>query len=140
MPAQILKYLDSRNQPIWEEALEEYEIAVEQSNQFSVFTIGKKATIYVERSSFCKDSFTHELLHIYLHKKGILIGNILKRKFINDSCLAKVFSEENLDQLGNLLEHSKMLPIYLRLGFDRTKFIVDFHKNCCPPSLLKWIQ
>src|SRR6476620_7096185 len=40
-------------------------------------------------------------------------------------------SDRLLEHMGNCLDHVKMLPIYLEMGFDRKKFIVDYDVYKC---------
>ena len=68
------------------------------------------------KNRICADSFTHELLHIYLRSKGVFIGARLKRKLQSSKTLSIIYSEPLLEHLGNCLDHIKMLPIYLELG------------------------
>lgn len=126
--------IDKRNATLFEALKKDYKIEVElvkDTNEYGCYSINYTSTIYVPESKICADSFTHELLHIYLRSKEIFIGARLKRIIQLSKSLSRIYSEPLLEHIGNCLDHIKMLPIYLDLGFDRRKFIRDYdHYKC----------
>ena len=126
--------LDSRNSSLFEELKKNYEIEVElvnHTNDYGCYSINNTSTIYVPKSNICTDSFTHELLHVYLRSKEIFIGARLKRLIQPSRTLSIIYLEPLLEHIGNCLDHIKMLPIYIDLGFDKRKFLVDYESNKC---------
>ena len=74
--------IDNRNSELFKELSKNYEIEVElvhHTNEYGCYSINNSSTIYVPESNICADSFTHELLHIYLRSKEIYIGSRIKR-------------------------------------------------------------
>jgi hypothetical protein len=128
----IVGLVDNRNSTLLKELRKNYKIKLELVNnteEYGCYSINHRSIIYVPESKICAESFTHELLHIYLRSKGIFIGSRLKRKLQPSKTLSKIYSEQLLEHIGNCLDHIKMLPIYLKLGYDRRKFIHDYEKN-----------
>ncbi|HLP13819.1 MAG TPA: hypothetical protein VK177_17935 [Flavobacteriales bacterium] len=134
-------YLNDKNRALYEEVSKEFEILIEFSNEeyYSVYTEGDKAIIYVSKWP-CKASFTHELLHIWLLKMGFSITSKLKYDFINDDILATVYPRAMLDYVGNILEHVKFLPIYLKMGFGLKDFLYTFDTPVCTLKEIQWIK
>jgi hypothetical protein len=128
----ITGLVDNRNSSLFEELNKHYEIKIEwvdHTEEYGCYSKNHQSTIYVPKTKICPASFTHELLHIYLRSKGVFIGARLKRKFQASKILLKIYSEQLSEHVGNCLDHMKMLPIYIELGFDRTKFIHDYEKH-----------
>lgn len=126
--------LDSRNSTLYKELEKNYTIKIELVNdtmKYECYSINNNSIIYVPESNICADSFTHELLHVYLRSKGIFIGARLKRKIQSSKKISIIYSEPLLEHIGNCLDHIKILPIYLELGFDRNKFIIDYDMKKC---------
>jgi hypothetical protein len=121
--------LDSRNISLWKEIRSAHKIKVLKATdgEYSVHSINKNSTLRYVDENICADSFSHELLHIYLRLKGCLIGASLKLHIQCSSELSRIMSYELLEHIGNCLDHVRMLPMYLDLGFDRKKFIQDYH-------------
>ena len=133
MHATSPKFIDSRNELLWNILSHDYNITIENSadDTFGCFTKSKRAIIFIPYESTCKDSFTHELLHIYLKQKMIFIGEYLARRFQKDEILSEVFSELLIRHIGNCLDHLKMVPKFLSMGFDGTKFLYDYDTPKC---------
>ncbi|WP_417352847.1 hypothetical protein, partial [Flavobacterium alkalisoli] len=84
---------------------------------------------YVNGYNLCPSSFTHELLHIYIKDKKINIANELEKHITENHTLRTIFSLPLRTHIGNCLEHIKMLPIYLNLGFPNEKFLSDYNES-----------
>lgn len=143
MKYQIKGLVDNRNSTLLKELEKNYSIKVElvdNTLEYGCYSINHSSTIYVPKSNICSDSFTHELLHIYLRSKGIFIGARLKRKTQNSEILSQIYTEPLLDHIGNCLDHIKILPIYLNLGFERSKFLIDFEKKKCTKQEVEQIK
>jgi hypothetical protein len=123
------KYIDERNQDLWERinVTHTVEIQIDQAtDHYRVYTKGNKSIIYVPGNDLSPSSFTHELLHIYLRTKGIFIGGGLVGFVRENLVLQKIFSEPLLEHIGNCLDHIKVFPLYLEMGYEREKFIFDY--------------
>lgn len=136
MGIDVNKFLDKRNIPIWDAVSQSFEIKIAPSlnNEYSCYSKNSEATIYVDAKNICVASFTHELLHLYLKVKGIFIGAGFSNQVAASRTLSRIFSGALLDHIGNCLDHIKMFEIYDALGFDSTKFILDFDSHKCSNS------
>lgn len=122
--------IDRRNLELWTTLKSKFEIEIIKENRdtHSVFTKKDKATIRVPfRPSI--DSFTHELLHIFMKLKDIYVGGTITLHVKEDPILSKFMSDNLTEHIGNCLEHIKMLPEFLKMGFKREEFIFDYHVN-----------
>jgi hypothetical protein len=130
--------LDYRNQNLWTEISKNYNISFENSpsREYSCFTQNRNVIFYIDKNNLCKSSFTHEMLHVYLRCKDCYISGGLNNTIRQNSTLSSMFSSELLEHMGNCLDHIKMLPIYLNLGFEKEKFILDFDENKCTSAEL----
>ena len=97
------EFIDYRNIDIWKLLSENYNIQIEQSknDEYSCFTLNSDATIYVDLNNISPDSFTHELLHIYLKYKEFYLGSSIKNFIRQDEILSILLSEKLLEHIGN---------------------------------------
>lgn len=131
--------VDTRNQLLWNEINNNYNIKFEKSinNEYAVFQQSKKVIFYIDENNLCPHSFTHEMLHVYLSLNKIHINGALKLRLLGDDFFSSILSPNLVEHIGNCLEHTKMLPLYLELGFDREKFILDYDIFKCEEIELK---
>ncbi|KFF05833.1 hypothetical protein [Flavobacterium reichenbachii] len=125
--------VDSRNQNLWNEINQNYTVEFEESinNEYGVYSINNSVTFVIDKNHLCIDSFTHEILHIYMNMKDLYFTSSLKLTLLQSKILSENISVELIEHIGNCLDHIKMLPIYLELGFDRNKFIADYDYYKC---------
>ncbi len=135
------QFIDNRNRDLWSAVTAIYNVELQPSanDEYLVFTEGKNAIIYVAKDK-CIDSVTHELLHIYLQIKHIYIGSTLLMSAYGHDKILKFFVPRLIEHIGNCLCHIKMLPKYLELGFDRQKFIHDYHIKKCTIEEVNFIR
>lgn len=72
---------------------------------------------------------THELLHIELKRKKILISSELNGLIGKSTVLNYIFSKNLEDHIGNCLEHIKMIDPFTKMGYEPYQFISDFDKK-----------
>lgn len=95
-------------------------------NNYGVFIRNGEACIYIPVNNYSSASFTHELLHILLSVAyGVNIGGAIKLQKNESKYLRSVISDELADHITNILEHRKMLPLFIGLGYDRMSFLSD---------------
>lgn len=121
--------IDNRNKLLWIEMQNKFKISIQNSTNFSYHSYAEKdnITIFVNPNDLSPDSFTHELLHIHLRSKECFLTGSMKNLIASNFTLSKILSDALIEHISNCLEHIKMLPIYLKMGFDRTKFIEDYN-------------
>lgn len=130
--------IDYRNESLWIELQGRYKIAFEQSDnaEYGCFSKNDNITFFIVPDNLCKDSFTHEMLHVYLRMNDCYIGAGLKRTINQSKILSAIMSDKLIEHMGNCLDHIKMLPIYLKMGFKREKFLFDYDIHKCPNDVL----
>jgi len=141
MENQIEYLVDNRNIHLWQQMNKKFNITIRESWEpnYSVNIHKKKifrrikVFISVLNSDLCPASFTHELLHLHLASKQILIGDDLDKLILRNNNLCSLFSRDLRNHVSNCLEHIKMLPLYLELGYENEKFISDFHTKKMNP-------
>jgi hypothetical protein len=123
--------IDNRNLELWNtlRSIHEIEICKENRPDYLASSNSSKTTIYVPLNNLDSASFTHELLHIYLRTKQVFIGGGLVLSINDSQVLSKIFSDDLLDHIDNCLDHIKMLPEFLRFGYNKNKFISDYSIN-----------
>jgi len=128
----LSNFLDSRNRDIWQTVSSKYNITLKLSPnaEYSIYTQNKDATIFVTNDC-CVESFTHELLHLYLDVKEVFVGPCLNFSRYGKPKLSLILSNNLVEHIGNCLNHIKMLPMYLELGFLREKFLYDYDFHKC---------
>ena len=141
MRNQIEYLVDNRNIHLWQQMNKKFNITIRQSFEpnYSINIHKKKifrkikVFISVLNSDLCAASFTHELLHLHLASTKILIGDELGELIFKNNNLYRVFPRDLRNHVSNCLEHIKMLPLYLELGYENEKFISDFHTKKMTP-------
>lgn len=123
--------IDKRNTALWKSMNNMYNIDFQNSYEpnFQLYLLKKNAIIYIPSENANAGGFTHELLHMKLHSLGVLTGPAIRVHIKKKKNLSKYLTKNLQDHLSNSLEHIKMLPIFLDMGFDIEHFISDYHKN-----------
>ena len=134
--------IDFRNEKLWSDLNEKYKILFKDSynGEYSCYSENENIIFYIVNTNLCKASFTHEMLHVYLRMKDCFIGAGLKNTILQSKILSSMLSFELLEHMGNCLDHIKMLPIYLNMGFEKEKFILDYNTHKCSPEELSSIK
>jgi len=129
----MIELIDERNENLWNLIQENHKIKFEDSlsNEYACYSQGNNITFYIDRNDLRKDSFTHEMLHVYMRIKEFYFGSSLTNTLAGHKLLSSIISAELIEHIGNCLDHIKMLPIYLEMGFDRKKFILDYDLYKC---------
>lgn len=134
--------VDERNQELWDAINSRYTVSFKPSfnDEHACHIQGDSVTFSVVEDRPSKDAFTHEMLHVYLSLKENYIGAALKRVVSGSNILRSIFSDALLEHAGNCLDHVKMLPLYLKMGFDREQFLLDYHEHKCSDNELSQIK
>lgn len=123
-------YLDGVNRDLWNTMNQHFNIKIDYSTDGYYANYRKKndCTIYVPRHRTPDSvSFTHELLHLYLPQHKIFIGGALERILKVKHPINVIFDKALYDHISNSLEHIKMLPLYLKMGYPIESFILDYY-------------
>jgi hypothetical protein len=129
----INQFIDERNSDLWNLLNTKFNIKIEQSpnGEYACFTEKDNAIIYVDQNNISIDSFSHELLHIYLKHKEFYLGSSLKRRINQSKILNRLCSDNLIEHISNCLDHLKMFKIYKELGFKSDKFLLDYYEHKC---------
>lgn len=124
--------IDDRNKSLWErlKSQRNIQVIIEDREDYMIYTKGEEVKIYVKKNDLNPASFTHELMHLDLDLKGVIVGASLK-SHIRSSEISEYFEDELIEHLGNCLSHSKMLTEFINLGYPESDFIEDFSVNKC---------
>lgn len=123
--------IDNKNSGLWNELLKvhEIEIRLEDCKEYGAFSQNGKTVIHVPQNNISPASFTHELLHVFLRVKKVFIGASLKLCIREKPILSRIFSQGLLEHIGNCLDHAKMFPMFLKIGYDKKDFLLDYSTN-----------
>ena len=139
----ISPYLNKSSRSLWEQLNSMYEITVRFNdiNEYSIYSEGRNATILVDPTKKpCVASFAHELLHLLIRSTQTYAGSAIALIVRESPLLRLVITNNLLQHIGNCLDHVKMLPLYLEMGFERNLFITDYAKPKLTSDELKMIQ
>lgn len=123
-------YLDDTNRFLWEMMNQSFHITIDYSPEdcYANYLQNGNCIIYVPKMKEPDSaSFTHELLHLYLPHHNIYIGGAVKGMLKDTYPLNNIFDNGLYDHVSNSLEHIKMLPLYLKMGYPIDKFLLDYN-------------
>ena len=122
--------IDDRNKELWEfcNSNAKIEITIANVDECEVYSKGGKHSIKISSQQLNPASFTHELLHVYLSIKNVHVGGALYWA-LNEDKINRFFTTALREHVSNCLNHIKMLPLYLEMGYDIKSFITDYHVN-----------
>lgn len=135
-------YIDKRNVALWKELnRSDFSIVIEESNEpnYGCYCQKKDATIYVLTSKPDPASFAHELLHIWLkYIKKVCVSGALR--FFNSSPAGIFFDDGLHESIANNMEHSKILPLFIKMGYRDEDFISDYFMDKLQENELRDIE
>lgn len=100
-----------------------------------------EAIIYVGKDFPNVESFTHEILHLYLMINGFdlkIINTIENYSHLN-STLVDTKKQDLFVEIGNHISHYKMLPLFTDgLGFEKSKFMAKWERSITDDNFLSF--
>jgi len=134
--------VDDRLEKIWQIVNDQFTtlLIFHTEPNYRLYSKNKIAIIYVTDGKYSKDFFAHEVLHLYLETKHIQIGSYLTLLIRDNPLLSDIFSPALREHISNTLDHIKMWPLYLALGFDRTQFLLDYDTPKCTVEEISLIR
>lgn len=139
----ISPYLNESSRPLWQQLNSKYNITVRFNdvNEYSIYSEGQNAIILVDPTNeSCVASFAHELLHLLIRSTQTYAGSAIALTVHENPILQLVMTDNLLNHIGNCLDHAKMLPLYLEMGFERNLFIKDYEMPKLTTEELELIQ
>ena len=142
MSPKELKLIDNRNEQLWNDLNNTHSISIDLIDypNYACDSENNNSRIIVPKNDIDIDSFTHELLHILIRQKELFFGSSFQMLVNGNQILSEIISGELIEHFGNCIDHIKMLPIYLELGFDKKKFITDYDVNKCTKSEIQQLK
>lgn len=124
---ELNKLLDEKNKELFDFVSTRIPISVcyGTEDNYGVFQRNNKAVIHIPKDNYSPDSFAHELLHVLLSTYGVNIGASIKLQKNESKQLSMVISDALADHITNVLEHRKIFPRYIALGYDKMSFLSD---------------
>ncbi len=128
MPATGL--LDEKNAALWQYLHERFQIEIRRENRgdYLLLSKGGETIISVPNDKAEPAAFTHELLHVALKNNEIYIGSDLTMMVEKNEVLSKFYSRKLLDHTANCLEHMKMFPLFISMGYPAETFDADYQQ------------
>jgi hypothetical protein len=128
--------LNDRTSPIWKSFRFKYKIELIPEYDYSINIIERKfkrnkVSIYYNIYDPRPDHFAHEILHILVHKEGFVITKIIDQYVWNYPRVCEVWDRDFRNLIGNIIDHDKMYPKYLELGFEKSEFVGDYYERKC---------
>lgn len=123
-------YLDDSNVYLWKILNKSFHVNIEYcyGKNYGINIQNRNCTIYVPLIGEPDTaSFTHELLHLYISSFGIHIGGTIKIVLNGRYPFDLIFDKDLYDHISNSLEHIKILPLYLDMGYPIENFISDYY-------------
>ena len=119
--------LDKKNKGLYEFVSQSLELSLKETDEpyYGIFTKGSVAELHVPHGKASPSSFAHELLHAELKIKGVHIST--KLSVSERPLLVPIFSDDLSDHITNVLEHRKMYPKFISMGYREDEFLADAH-------------
>ncbi|HWW40425.1 hypothetical protein [Pedobacter sp.] len=135
------RLIDPRNEDIFEEIQSKFKVSFEPSfnGEHSVYTIGNSITFYIPVGVYSADAFTHELLHAYIDYHEAYIGGNFKNTMWQSNILKQLLDLPLAEHITNSIAHTLMLPLYLKMGFEKSMFLLDYHEFKTEPGFISQI-
>jgi hypothetical protein len=124
-------FIDARNLHLWNVIKKNRSLSFEvtQDSVYSVMHDDTTAIFFIPDAPPSIESFSHELLHVYIEIKGFKLSSLVTMFMAKSLTLQPIVSPELLLHVGNCIDHKRMLPLYLECGFARELFIHDYQKE-----------
>ena len=126
--SQIESYINEQNISIWNELKEEYSFTLFldlTETSWKGKADGKTAIIITPTRLIEYNSFTHELLHIYLDFLGLSSLEEVVHNIIGEYTFSFLLSNDLTSWIYNLCSHKKMFPFFTSMGFSEESFVQE---------------
>ena len=119
--------LDTRNKGLYDYVSHSLKFSLKETDDpyYGIFTKDNCAELHIPKGEASPSSFAHELLHAELKIKGVHIST--KLSVSERPLLVPIFSEDLSDHITNVLEHRKMYPKFISMGYREDDFLADAH-------------
>jgi hypothetical protein len=138
----IHQFIVHRNKSLWHKINGILPVTLEEhsASHFYHRFLEESVVLHVPERNGTTELFTHELLHIDLIMRGVTITDFLRDRFMQEPLLRWTLNENLFQQIGEHLEHVKMFPEYLRMGYQKDLFSENYYVHCCSPMSVQIIR
>ena len=122
----ITNYINEKNKSIWNELKGLYQIDLIYNPKEYSWKVNKEAEKFIITTPTNKieiESFTHELLHIYIEHKGMSSPEDILHSMYGKESFKILTTNGLFAKIHNFCSHKKMFPYYIELGFSEKKFL-----------------
>lgn len=139
MKLEIEEQLDEQNRLLLSEVRNKMSVKFEIFNKpyFENFSINNNATIYVNPKIFNNSSVAHELLHAWFRCLGLHGSNMIYLSAEGKPKFNTVFDKKLCDHIGNCMDHYKIYPKFLEMGYEPETFLSSKGLQCDINSIRK---
>lgn len=127
----VTDYIDRRNAALWQEVKSSVHVRIEPSTEpnYGCYWESNDSVIIYVTSTPDPASFAHELLHNKLVIDGLRAGGFFRTVIQQNNVLGSILTKGAIDHVTNCMEHVKMLPYFLSLGYANEDFLSDYRKS-----------
>ena len=135
----IEQFLDKNTLALLADLRNIHEIDFQQKSisYCETFSQNGKSTIFYNPLIIDNESIAHELLHIWLDKYKCIISNHIFLSCESHKKLSKIFRKFLCDYIGNCMDHYKIYPKYVEMGYGPEKFVMDGLAEKCSMNDIK---
>jgi hypothetical protein len=124
--------LDEQNKQLLSEIRNKMSVKFEIFNKpyFENYSINDNVTVYVNPKIFSNSSVAHELLHAWFRGLGLMGSNLIYLSAKEKPKFSNVFDKKLCDHIGNCMEHYKIYPKFLEMGYVPEEFLSSKGMQC----------
>lgn len=131
--------LDEQNKQLVSEIRNKMSVKFEAFNKpyFENYSINDSVIIYVNPKIFKNSSVAHELLHAWFRGLGLHGSNMIYLSARERPKFSVVFDKKLCDHIGNCMDHYKIYPKFLEMGYAPEDFLSSKGMQCDINSIRK---
>jgi len=135
----IDEHLDKHNKQLLSEVRNKMSVKFEIFNKpyFENYSINDNVIIYINPKVFNNSSVAHELLHAWFRGLGLHGSNMIYLSAREKPKFSVVFDKKLCDHIGNCMEHYKIYPKFLEMGYASKDFLSSKGMQCDINSIRK---
>lgn len=139
MKFDVEEQLDEQNKQLLTEIRNKMSVKFEIFNKpyFENFSINDNVTVYVNPKIFKNSSVAHELLHAWFRGLGLMGSNMIYLSARGNPKFSLVFDKRLCDHIGNCMDHYKIYPKFLEMGYASEDFLSSKGMQCDISSIRK---
>lgn len=139
MKFNVEEELNEQNKQLLSEIRTKMSVKFEIFNKpyFVNYSLNNSVTIYVNPKIFKNSSVAHELLHAWFRGLGLYGSNMIYLSAREKPKLGVVLDKKLCDHIGNCMDHYKIYPKFLEMGYAPEDFLSSKGMQCDINSIRK---